>query len=68
MAINNMVRQAEEILQEVLDIMGQFEYKKNEDCPSNSFFEAELNEDGFFILLQKIKDYLVCAKNTEHRG
>jgi hypothetical protein len=60
-----MVRPVEKILQDVLDIMGKFTYTENEDRPSNSFFEAELNEDGFFILRQEIIDYLVSAKNTE---
>ena len=60
-----MKRPIEKILQDVLDLMGSFEYTENEDRPSNSFFEAELNEDGFFILREEIRDYLKGAKNTE---
>lgn len=42
----------------VLEMMDSFKYEKNEDRPSNSFFEAELNEDGFFILRHEIEMFI----------
>lgn len=60
-----MKRPVEEILEEVLKLMDSFKYTENDDRPSNSFFEAELNEDGFFILRNEIKSFIEGAKNTE---
>ena len=60
-----MQRPGVKILEEVLEMMDQFTYENNEDRPSNSFFEAELNEDEFFILRNEIEALLKDAKNTE---
>ena len=60
-----MQRPVIKILEEVLDMMDSFTYENNEDRPSNSFFEAELNEDSFFILKDEIKKFIEGAKNTE---
>ena len=46
------------ILADVIELMESFKYTKNDDSFSNSFFEAELNEDGFFILLANLKELL----------
>lgn len=56
------------ILEDVLEMMDSFKYEKNEDRPSNSFFEAELNEDGFFILRHEIESFIKGAKNTEQQA
>lgn len=60
-----MKRPVEKILEDILELMDSFKYEQNEDRPSNSFFEAELNEDGFFILRNEIKSFIEGAKNTE---
>jgi hypothetical protein len=62
-----MKRSAEKILTDVLELMDSFKYEQNEDRPSNSFFEAELNEDGFFILRNEIESFIKCAKSTEQQ-
>jgi len=60
-----MERPVEKILADVIELMDSFKYVQNEDRPSSSFFEAELNEDGFFILRNEIEAFLEGAKNTE---
>ena len=53
-----MSRSETKILKEVYEIMCCFTHTKNEDTSSTSFFEAELNEDQFYILRAEIFAYL----------
>jgi hypothetical protein len=50
-----------EILEEVLGMMNEFTYTQNEDRPSNSFFDAELNEDGFILAYSTKRGDLVAV-------
>ncbi|MCK9154527.1 MAG: hypothetical protein M0P12_00285 [Paludibacteraceae bacterium] len=62
-----MKRPVEKILEDVLKLMDSFKYERNENSTSNSFFEAELNEDGFFILRNEIEGFIEGAKNAEQQ-
>lgn len=48
-----------ELLKDVLSTLESFSYEENQDRPSNSFFTAELSEDGFFMLIDRVKKALV---------
>ena len=47
-------RTVKEVLTDVVALMDRFSFVENEDCPYNSFFNAELNEDEFFSLRLEI--------------
>lgn len=58
-----MNRPIGKVLLDVLKLMDAFKYTSNDDSLSTSFFEAELPEDGFFILRNEIE---AIVKSINH--
>lgn len=52
-----------EIIEDVIKLLEEFTYEADEDSPSNSFFEARLNEDWFFHVKYKLEKLLDTLKH-----
>ena len=46
------------LLKRILDTLNSFNYERDEDSMSMSFFKARLNEDGFFSDKNELEEIL----------
>jgi len=54
-----------QIIESAIKLLGEFKYETDEDSPSNSFFEARINEDWFFDVKHKLENLLTEMKTEE---